>query len=98
MDPKDLNGAIKRPNHQMPIIQEVLPHFRTAKVYSLLDAKDEFCHVKLDTLSNHLTTFLTPFRSCQYKRLTFGISSAPTEFQRRQHEVLKGLSRRGDRG
>ena len=92
IDPKDLNRAIKRPNYQMPTIQEVLPRLRKAKVYSVLDAKDGFYHVKLDTASSYLTTFWTPFGRYRYKRLPFGISSAPEEFQRRQHEALEGLS------
>ena len=92
IDPKDLNRAIKRPNYQMPTIEEVLPRLRKAKVYSVLDAKDGFYHVKLDTPSSYLTTFWTPFGRYRYKRLPFGISSAPEEFQRRQHEALEGLS------
>ena len=61
IDPKDLNRAIKCPNYQMPTIEEVLPCLRKAKVYSVLDAKDGFYHVKLDTPRSYLTTFWSPF-------------------------------------
>ena len=40
IDPKDLNKAIKRPNYQMPILDEILPNLANAKVFSVLDAKD----------------------------------------------------------
>ena len=48
--------------------------------------------MKLDTPSSYLTTFWTSFGRYQYKRLPIGISSATEEFQKRQHEVLEGLS------
>ena len=60
-DPKDLNRAIKRTNYQILTIEQVLPHLRKAKVYFVLDVKDGFYHVKLDTPSSYLTTFWTPF-------------------------------------
>ena len=57
IDPKDLNRAINRPNYQMPTVEEVLPHLTKAKVYSVLDAKDGFYYLKLDTARSYLTTF-----------------------------------------
>ena len=47
IDPKDLNRAIKHPNYQMPILDEILPTLANAKVLSVLDAKDGFYQVKL---------------------------------------------------
>ena len=57
----------------------------------MLDVKDGFHQVKLDDASSYLTTFWTPFGRYQYLRMSFGISSAPEEFQRRMHIVLQGL-------
>ena len=39
-----------------------------------------------------LITFWTPFGRFRWLRMPFGISSAPEEFQRRQHEVLENLN------
>ena len=91
IDPKDLNKAIKRPNYQMPILDEILPNLANAKVFSVLDAKDGFHQVKLDESSSYLTTFWTPFGRYRYLRMPFGISSAPEEYQRRMHDVVQGL-------
>ena len=57
IDPRDLNRAIKRPKYQMPTVDEVLPKLSKAKVFTVLDAKDEFHQVKLDNESSLLTTF-----------------------------------------
>ncbi|XP_035690003.1 uncharacterized protein K02A2.6-like [Branchiostoma floridae] len=91
LDPKDLNMALHRPKYQIPTLDEVLPRLAKAKVFSVLDAKDGFWQVKLDEESSYLTTFWTPFGRFRWCRMPFGISTAPEEYQRRQHEVLEGL-------
>ena len=91
LDPKDLNKAIKRSKYMMPTIDDILPKVSKGKVFTVLDAKDGFWQVKLEEKSSYLTTFWTPFGRYRWLRLPFGISSAPEEFQRRQHEALEGL-------
>ena len=75
----------------MPTVEEILPHLSNAKVLSILDAKDGFWQVKLDEESSYLTTFWTPCGRYHWLRMPFRISTAPEEFQRRQHELFKGL-------
>lgn len=87
IDPKELNSAIKRPHYQMPKVDDILPKISKAKVFTVMDAKEGFWHVKLDEDSSLLTTFWTPFGRYRWTRLPFGLSSAPEEFQRKQHEV-----------
>ena len=91
IDPKDLNTVIKKPRFQMPTIEEILPRLQDAKIFSVLDAKEGFYHIKLDKESSLLTTFWTPFGRYRWLRMPFGIASAPEEYQRRQQEVLEGL-------
>ena len=92
IDPRDLNQAIKRSHYPMPTVDDILPKIAKAKVFTVLDAREGFWHVKLDHESSLLTTFWTPFGRYRWLRMPFGISSAPEEFQRCQHEVLEGLS------
>ena len=91
IDPRDLNKAIQRPKYQIPTLEEILPQLAEAKIFSVLDAKDGFHQVQLDTSSSYLTTFWTPFGRYRYLRMPFGISSAPEEFQRRIHLIVEGL-------
>ena len=65
----------------MPTIEEIAAGLRGAKVFSVLDVKTAFWHVKLDEESSYLTTFHTPF----------GISSTPEIFQRRIYELIEDL-------
>ena len=41
----------------MPTIEEIATRLHGAKVFSVLDAKNGFWHVKLDEDSSYLTTF-----------------------------------------
>ena len=68
IDPKDLNKAIERPKYQLPMLDEILPRIKGAKVFSVLDAKYGFHQVKLAEKSSYLTTFWTPSGRYRYLR------------------------------
>ena len=91
IDPKPLNKALKRNHYPHPVIEDLLPNLSKAKVFTVLDAKNGFWHVQLDQESSYLTTFATPWGHYRWKRMPFGISAAPEEFQRRLDTALKGL-------
>ena len=74
----------------MPTIEEILPELSKAKVFSVADARNGFCQVRLDARSSYLTTFWTPFGRYRWLRMSFGIATAPEEYQRIQHEALEG--------
>lgn len=61
LDPKDLNEALKRSYYSTPTIDEILPELGRAKVFSTINAKNEFWHVELTDESSMLTTFNSPF-------------------------------------
>ena len=90
LDPKDLNHAIRRENYQLPTIEDIATRLHGAKVFTVLDVRHGFWHVRLDERSSYLTTFNTPFGRYRYKRMPFGISSAPEVFQKKMHELIEG--------
>lgn len=59
----------------------------SAKIFTVLDLKDGFYHIKLDKSSSELCTFSTSPRF--YRRLPFGISCTPEEFQERKENNVK---------
>ena len=61
LDPKDLNLAIQREHYPLPTIEDVATRLHGAKVFTKLDVRNGFWHIKLDNSSSHLTTFNTPF-------------------------------------
>ena len=91
IDSRPLNTALKRSEYTIPTVDHLLTDISNAKVFSLADIKNAFWHVPLDAESSFLTTFNTPLGRMKWKRMPFGISVAPEEFQRRIDENLEGL-------
>ena len=91
LDPKELNEVIQREHYQLPTVEEVATCLQGARLFSVLDARNGFCHIKLEEESSYLTTFNTPFGRYRWKHMPFGISSAPEVFQRRMCETVEGL-------
>ena len=92
LDPKELNAAILREHYPLPTIEDVATRLHGAKVFIVLDVRSGFWHITLDEPSSFLTTFHTPFGRYRWKRMPFGICSAPEIFQRRMHELIEGLT------
>lgn len=80
-----------RNHYPLPVIDDLLPELSKAKVFSVVNAKNGFLHVQLDTDSSFLTTFGAPWGRYRWTRMPFGICPAPEEFQRRLDTALTGL-------
>ncbi len=91
VDLKQLNKAVKIDKFVLPTIDDILPKLAHAQVFSLLDAASGFWQLPLDIDSAKLTTFITPFGRYFFRRLPFGITSAPEIFQRKMSAILKYL-------
>ena len=89
LDPRDLNKAIRREHHRIPTAEDIAGHLSGKKVFSIVDEKDGFWQVRLDEESSHLCTFNTPFGRYRFKRMPFGITSAPEVFPKK-NEALFG--------
>ena len=85
-----LNHSIQRERHILPSFEH-LANIGNATVFSKLDANSGFHQIPLDEASQRLTTFITPSGRYCYRRLPFGISSAPEFFQKRMSTILDGL-------
>ena len=73
-------------------IEDIATCLHGVKVFTILDVRSGFLHISLDEESPKITTFNTPFVQYRWKRLPFGISSAPEVFQCKMHELIEGLS------
>ena len=91
IDPRPLNKAIQRQHFQMPTREEMIAQLAGAKYFSKLDAAQGFWQLELDEPSSHLCTFITPFGRYRYKRLPFGISSAPEVYHKTVSQIFDGM-------
>lgn len=90
VDMRRANNAIKRENHPLPTMDQLLPKIKDAKVFSKLDVQDAFHHIELHPDSRDITTFITNKGLFRYKRMMFGISCAPEIFQKTLERILIG--------
>uniref|UniRef100_A0A3B4U8Y0 ribonuclease H n=1 Tax=Seriola dumerili TaxID=41447 RepID=A0A3B4U8Y0_SERDU len=90
-DLRKLNRAVKREKYVIPTAEEIMPRLAGSKVFTSLDAASGFYQIPLHEDSRKLTTFITPFGRYAFRRLPFGITSAPEIFQRKMAETLTGL-------
>ncbi|CAK8685059.1 unnamed protein product [Clavelina lepadiformis] len=91
IDPQPLNVALQREHYKLPTLDDILPALKGAKVFSKLDVKHAFWHVKLDDASSRLTTMITPHGRFRWNRLPFGLKVSSEIFQKRLHSALSGL-------
>ena len=82
--------AIIRETHPIPPVEKLLHNINRRAVFSNVDLKWGFHQILLSEGSRHITTLVTHRGMCQYKRLMFGMTSAPGKYQQIVRDVLEG--------
>ena len=76
----------------LPKIDEMYGILKGAKVFSTLDLKSGYCHIKLSEGSKANTTFVMPFSKYQFEAVPFGLAQVPAYFQQLISMLLQGCS------
>jgi len=84
------NQAIVRERHPIPTVDDFLYQLNGSTVFSKLDLRWGFHRIELEEQSRNITIFITHKGLFRYKRLMFGISSAPELCQHTIQQVLEG--------
>ncbi|XP_065943746.1 uncharacterized protein [Magallana gigas] len=91
VDLKKLNEAVKREHFMLPNLDDISPRLAGSTLFSKLDASSGFYQIPLYPDSCELTTFITPMGRYCFRRVPFGITSAPEIFQRKMTDLLRGI-------
>lgn len=91
VDMRQANAAIVRHNFPVPTIDELLLDMNGSRVFSKIDLKSGFHQFVLSEDSRDITTFTTHLGLFRYKRLMFGISSAPEIYQYMVSQTIRGI-------
>ncbi|XP_064395566.1 uncharacterized protein K02A2.6-like [Halichondria panicea] len=86
-----LNRSCKVDKYPLPRIEDLFASFSGGKKFTKLDLKHAYQQIELDEESKPLTTINTHKGLFQYDRLPFGVSSAPSIFQRVMENLLQGI-------
>ncbi|KAK9687873.1 Reverse transcriptase (RNA-dependent DNA polymerase) [Popillia japonica] len=89
VDYRQLNKVTKRDAYPLPYISSILDRLRDARYLSSLDVKSAYWQIPVAEDSRPLTAFTVPGRGLfQFKRLPFGLHTAPATWQRLIDRVL----------
>ena len=76
-----------------PTLDQMTHRLSGAKVFSKLDAKDDFQSIHLDNKSSCLTTFNTHKGCCWFLRMPYGLKMSPNVFQIWMDHITSRLPR-----
>lgn len=80
IDYRRLNQKIVKDHFLLPLIDEQLDKLANARVFSTLDLKNGFFHVRVEEASRKYTSFVTPSGQYEFLRAPFGLCISPTVF------------------
>ena len=94
VDYRALNKVTKPKFFPLPRLEDVFDALgrSEATIFSTLDLLSGYWQCGLDPATAHKAAFVTPSGVYQWKRLPFGLASAPSSFQHLLTQVLKHLN------
>lgn len=90
LDLRRVNEAVLRERYPMPVVDDYLARMGKNMIRSKLDIREAFLQIELNPNSRDITTFITSKGLFRFKRMPFGLVSAPETFQRVMDEILAG--------
>ena len=94
LDLRPLNAITKRDCYPLPRIDATLEALHKARWFSTCDAQSGFWQLELDDESAEKTSFRTRSGQWCFRRMCFGLTNAPSIFQRFLDLVLSGYIHR----
>lgn len=91
IDYRLLNKKMIKDEFPMPLIEDLIDKVKDAKVFSVLDLKNGFFHLKISEESIPYTAFVTHHGQYEFLRAPFGLSVSPKYFMRFITIVFKDL-------
>ena len=90
VDLREPNKGVVVDSFPLPHMEEMFTELRGATLFSTLDLQSAYHQVMLHEDSRNLTAFITQDGLFRFKRVPYGLASAPGCFQRMMSIILKG--------
>lgn len=91
VDLRSVNKAVIPDKYPLPTAEELTTHFHGSTVFTKLDLRQGYLQVPLHPSSRDLTAFVTHAGVFRYTRMPFGLSSAPSCFQKVMATIFAGI-------
>lgn len=86
-----VNPKLVSANYPIRRVDEILNKLKGARYFCRLDLFKAYLHIKVDKESSQIQTISTHRGTYLVNRLSFGIKTAPSEFNRIMEQILSGL-------
>ena len=86
-----VNKVAKVDGYPIPRIEDLFSRLAGGKIFSKLDMSQAYAQLPLEESSKDLTTINTQRGLYRYNRLCFGVSAAPSIFQRCMESLIKDI-------
>ena len=91
IDYREINKITIRDNYPPPLIEDNIDRLRGKKIYTRLDLRNGYYHVKMHEDSVKYTAFITPLGHYEFLRLPFGLTDGPKKFAKYIAKVFEPL-------
>jgi hypothetical protein len=91
IDFRKLNEITVGDSYPLPNIQDILDKLGRARYFTVLDCASGYLQVPVAPEDRCKTAFSTSDGHFEYKRMPFGLKSAPSTFQRMMNNILSEL-------
>ncbi|EGT40298.1 hypothetical protein CAEBREN_32509, partial [Caenorhabditis brenneri] len=85
-----LNASLQDECHPLPTSEDIFGRLQ-GKVFSQIDLRDAYLQVELDDESQKLAVINTHLGLFRYKRMAFGLKTAPAIFQKIMDKMISGI-------
>lgn len=96
VDYRELNKITIKDNFPTPLIDDQLDRLKNKKIFTSLDLKNGFHHVRMNEKSVQYTSFVTPLGQYEYLKMPFGLTNSPRVFNRFIQLIFRELISRGE--
>ena len=86
-----MNKSIVPTHYPMPTVDELASVFYDSTIFTKLDLLQGYLQIPLSEDSRDLTKFIPHQGLYRFKRMPFGLSSAPSAFQKTMAATFSGL-------
>jgi len=86
-----VNPYVRTDVYRMPVPNDLFATMAGGACFTLLDLSDAYTQLEVDDASQELLTINTHRGLFRYRRLIYGLTSAPSIFQRTMDSILQGI-------